>query len=129
MNSLKFDFDNLKQEMNDRLSLLSPNISTEELRKLLTERDDYCKELTNLKNQIPDLKQRMIDNFQTKMVSFKEQVKKSLVDKENEYQKKIQQIENEYIEQYEQVLEKNKQILRGILAGKQEEFNNEKVSR
>lgn len=115
--------------MNDRLSLLSPNISTEELRKLLTERDDYCKELTNLKNQIPDLKQRMIDNFQTKMVSFKEQVKKSLVDKENEYQKKIQQIENEYIEQYEQVLEKNKQILRGVLAGKQEEFNNEKVSR
>ena len=92
-------------------------------------RGSHKQELTNLKNQIPDLKQRMIDNFQTKMVSFKEQVKKSLVDKENEYQKKIQQIENEYIEQYEQVLEKNKQILRGVLAGKQEEFNNEKVSR
>ena len=128
VNSLKFDYDNLKQEMNDRLSLLTPNISNEELKKLLSERDQYLQELTTVKNQLPELKQRMIENFQTKMITFKEQVKKSLVEKENEYQTKIQQIENEYIEQYEQVLEKNKQVLRGVIAAKQEEFNNEKVS-
>jgi hypothetical protein len=62
-------------------------------------------------------------------LTFKEQVKKSLVEKENDYRKKIQQIENEYICQYEQVLEKNKQVVRSFVASKQEEFNTEKVNR
>jgi predicted RNA-binding protein len=69
----------------------------------------------------------MIDSFQTKVITFKEQVKKSLVDKENDYRKKIQHIENEYISQYEQVLEKNKQVVRALIASKQEEFDSEKV--
>jgi hypothetical protein len=127
LNSLKFDYDNLKQEMNDRLSLLTANISNEQLTKVLSERDQYFNELIKLKNELPELKQQMINSFQTKVITFKEQVKKSLIEKENDYRKKIQQIENEYISQYEQVLEKNKQILRSVIASKQEEFNTEKV--
>ena len=127
LNSLKFDFDNLKQEMNDRLSLLTSNLSSEQLNKVLSERDLYINELNKLKNELPELKQQMIDNFQTKVSTFKEQVKKSLVEKENDYRKKIQQIENEYIQQYEQVLEKNKQMVRSLIAAKQEEFSTEKV--
>ena len=129
INTLKFDFDNLKQEMNDRLSLLTSNISTEQLTKVLSERDQYLNELTKLKFELPELKQQMIDSFQTKVITFKEQVKKSLAEKENDYRKKIEQMENEYISQYEQVLEKNKQIVRSLITSKQEEFNKEKVKR
>jgi hypothetical protein len=128
MNTLRFDFDNLKQEMNDRLSLLTANISSEQLNKVLSERDQYLNELTKVKCELPELRQQMIDNFQTKVVTFKEQVKKSLVDKENDYRKKIEQMENEYISQYEQVLEKNKQIVRSLITSKQEEFHTEKVN-
>jgi hypothetical protein len=127
-NSLKFDYENLKQEMNDRLSLITSNISTEKLNKVLSERDQYLNELTKLKTELPDLKQQMIDSFQTKVISFKEQVKKSLGEKENDYRKKIQHMENEYIAQYEQVLEKNKQVVRSLITSKQEEFNTEKVN-
>ena len=128
MNSLKFDYNNLKQELNDRLSLLTTNISNEQLTKVLSERDQYFNELTKLKNELPELKQQMIDSFQTKVITFKEQVKKSLLDKENDYRKKIQHIENEYISQYEQVLEKNKQVVRALIASKQDEFDIEKVN-
>ncbi|CAF0731920.1 unnamed protein product [Rotaria sp. Silwood1] len=127
INSLTFDLNNLKQEMNDRLSLLTTNVSNEKLNKILFERDQYLNELNKLKIELPDLKQQMIDSFQTKVITFKEQVKKSLVEKENDYKKKIEQIENEYISQYEQVLEKNKQIVRSLIASKQEEFNTEKA--
>lgn len=115
--------------MNDRLSLLTTNISTEQLNKVLIERDQYINQLNKIKNELPELKQQMIESFQTKVLTFKEQVKKSLVEKENDYRIKIQQIENEYIEQYQQVLEKNKQIVRALIASKQEEFNTEKVMR
>ncbi|CAF0783548.1 unnamed protein product [Rotaria sordida] len=127
INSLKFDINNLKQDMNDRLSLLTINISNEKLNKILFERDQYLNELNQLKNELPNLKQQMIDSFQTKVITFKEQVKKSLIEKENDYKKKIEQIENEYISQYEQVLEKNKQIVRSLITSKQEEFNTEKT--
>ncbi len=129
INSLKFDYDNLKQEMNDRLSLLATNISTEQLNKVISERDQYLNQVNKLKAELPELKVQMIESFQTKVLTFKEQVKKSLVEKENDYRKKIQQIENEYICQYEQVLEKNKQVVRSFVASKQEEFNTEKVNR
>ncbi len=115
--------------MNDRLSLLTTNISTEQLNKVLIERDQYINQLNKIKNELPELKQQMIESFQTKVLTFKEQVKKSLLEKENDYRKKIKQIENEYIEQYQQVLEKNKQIVRALIASKQEEFNTEKVMR
>ncbi|CAF3685315.1 unnamed protein product [Rotaria sordida] len=127
INSLKFDINNLKQDMNDRLSLLTINITNEKLNKILFERDQYLNELNQLKNELPNLKQQMIDSFQTKVITFKEQVKKSLIEKENDYKKKIEQIENEYISQYEQVLEKNKQIVRSLITSKQEEFNTEKT--
>ncbi|CAF2319261.1 unnamed protein product [Rotaria sp. Silwood2] len=127
INSLKFDLNNLKQEMNDRLSLLTTNISNEKLNKVLSERDQHLNELNKLKIELPDLKQQMIESFQTKVITFKEQVKKALVEKENDYKKKIEQIENEYISQYEQVLEKNKQIVRSLIASKQEEFITEKT--
>jgi hypothetical protein len=127
LNSLKFDFDNLKQELNDRLSLITTNVSSEQLNNVLSERDQYLNELNQLKNELPQLKQQMIDSFQIKVISFKEQVKKSLGEKENDYRKKIQAVENEYIGQYEQVLEKNKQVVRSVMASKQEEFNTEKV--
>lgn len=128
INTLKFDLDQLKQEMNDRLSLLNTNISTEQMSKVLGEREEYLNELSKLRSELPELKQQMIDSFQTKVITFKEQVKKSLLDKENEYRKRIEQMENEYISQYEQVLEKNKQVVRAVIAAKQEEFNAEKVS-
>lgn len=127
LNTIKFDFDHLKQEMNDRLSLLNANVSTEEMNKVLAERDLYFNELSKLKSEIPDLKQQLIESFQNKVASFKEQVKKSLADKDNEYRKRIEQMENEYISQYEQVLEKNKQVVRSLLAAKQDEFDTEKV--
>ncbi|CAF1208422.1 unnamed protein product [Adineta steineri] len=126
INSLKFDYDNLKHEMNDRLSLLTKNLSTEQLDRVIFERDQYLNELNKFKNELPELKQQMIDSFQTKVLTFKEQVKKSLNDKENDYRKKIHEMENEYIYQYEQVLEKNKQAVRALIASKQEEYNIEK---
>ena len=128
-NSLKFDYDNLQQDMNDRLSLLTKTVPNDQLNQVTVERDQYLAELMKLKNDLPELKQQMIDSFQLKVVSFKEQVKKSLVEKENEYRKKIQQIEDEYVHQYEQVLEKNKQVVRSLILAKQEEFNNERVNK
>ena len=128
INTLKFDLDHLKQEMNDRLSLLTTNFSTEQMNQVLSERDQHLNELTKLRSELPELKQQMIDSFQTKVISFKEQVKKSLMEKEQDYRKRIEQMENEYIAQYEQVLEKNKQVVRAVIAAKQEEFNAEKVS-
>ena len=127
INTLKFDLDALKQEINDRLSLLSSNASTEQLNKVISERDQYFVELNQLKTDLPVLKRQMVDSFQTRVVAFKEQVKKSLVDKENEYRQRIEQIENEYIAEYEQVLEKNRQVVKAVVASKQEDFNAEKV--
>ena len=127
INTLKFDLDALKQEMNDRLSLLSSNISTDQLNKVISERDQYFVELNQLKTELPELKRQMVDSFQTRVVAFKEQVKKSLVDKENEYRKRIEQIENEYISEYEQVLEKNRQVVKAVVTSKQDDFNAEKV--
>ncbi|UJR25203.1 hypothetical protein I4U23_006555 [Adineta vaga] len=123
LNSLKFDYDNLQQDMNDRLSLLTKPA----FNQVTLERDQYFNELNQLKTQIPELKQQMIENFQSKVITFKEQVKKSLVEKENDYRKKIQDIEDEYIGQYEQVLEKNKQVVRSLITAKQEEFQAEKT--
>lgn len=127
VNTLKFDLETLKQEMNDRLSLLSSNISTEQLNKVISERDQYFVELNQLKTDLPELKRQMVDSFQTRVVAFKEQVKKSLVDKENEYRKRIEQIEHEYISEYEQVLEKNRQVVKAVVASKQDDCNAEKV--
>ena len=122
INSLKFDYDNLKQEIND-------NLSTEQLNKIIFERNYYLNEFNKLKMEISEQKQQIIDNFQKKIILFKEQIKRSLVNKENDYKKKIEQIENEYICQYEQMLEKNKQIIHSLIASKQEEFDKEKVNR
>ena len=127
INTLKFDLDALKQEINDRLSLLSSNASTEQLNKVISERDQYFVELNQLKTDLPVLKRQMVDSFQTRVVAFKEQVKKSLLDKENEYRQRIEQIENEYIAEYEQVLEKNRQVVKAVVASKQDDFNAEKV--
>ncbi|CAF0933456.1 unnamed protein product [Adineta ricciae] len=107
-NSLKFDYDNLQHDMNDRLSLLTKTVPNDQLNQITLERDQYLAELMKLKNELPELKQQMIDSFQLKVVSFKEQ------------------IEDEYVHQYEQVLEKNKQVVRGLILAKQEEFKNER---